>query len=262
MSIDVRGTFQSTINEGDERLKRTLPSLLATGLVGGADVSLGVFALLLVLRYTGSEMGSSIAFGIGFLALTLANSELFTENFLVPITALVTRQNTVLSLLRLWSGTLVTNLIGGWLITWLMLAAVPELKPVAITTASHFFARDIGTSFASALLAGAIITLMTWMQHASHSEFAKLAAAFAAAFLLAAGHLNHAIVMSLEVFAGIHAGGPFHYGTWLGMLALACLGNIIGGVGFVTLLRLVQVGARSIQQEQKRAGSATGDDRH
>ena len=45
------------------------------------------------------------------------------------------------------------------------------------------------------------------------------------------------------MFAALHAGAPFGYLDWLGTLGWACLGNMIGGIGLVTVLRLVQVGA-------------------
>ena len=49
------------------------------------------------------------------------------------------------------------------------------------------------------------------------------------------------IVVSLLCFAALHAGAPFGYGDWLGLFALAGLGNMIGGLGLVTVLRLLQV---------------------
>jgi len=86
------------------------------------------------------------------------------------------------------------------------------------------------------------------MERATESVPAKIAAAFAAAFLLVAGSLNHAIVVSLLMFAAFHAGAPFGYLHWLVDTLLATAGNIIGGLGFVTVLRLVQVGHERIEQ--------------
>lgn len=250
----LQGAFQRTLREGEERLARRWPALLATGAVGGIDVGTGVLALLLALTLTGSEVAGALAFGIGFIALTLANSELFTENFLVPIAPIVARRARLRSLLRLWLGTLVMNLIGGWIMMLLVIIALPQTRPVAITLGEKFVTNGINlTSFANAVLAGVIITLMTWMQHGTDSVFGKLAAAVAAAFLLAAGHFNHAIVASLEMFAALHAGASFGYLTWLGLLGWAVLGNVTGGVLFVTVLRLVQVGRPTIQVERQRA---------
>jgi len=91
---------------------------------------------------------------------------------------------------------------------------------------------------------------MTWMERATESVPAKIAAAFAAAFLLVAGTLDHAIVVSLLMFAALHAGAPFGYLHWLGVAGLATVGNMIGGLGFVTVLRLVQVGHDRIEEAQ------------
>lgn len=249
----LQSTFETTVHEGEERLTRTWPALLATGAVGGIDVSAGVLALLLVEQATGSRMAAALAFGVGFVWLALANSELFTENFLVPIFALVVGRTTLLSLFRLWAGTLVTNLLGGWVMMDIVMLALPSLHPVAITLGNTFVGEGISaSSLGSAVLGGAIITLMTWMQRGTPSVTGKLAAAVSAAFLLAAGHLNHAIVASLEMFAALHAGASFSYLTWLQLLGWYSLGNLIGGVGLVTILRLVQVGAAAIQDERSR----------
>lgn len=262
MSTEIRSVFQNTVHEGESRLTRSWPALLATGAVGGIDVSTGVLALLLVQSATHNEIASALAFGIGFLALTLANSELFTENFLVPIAAIVAKRARPLSLLRLWAGTLATNLIGGWIFLAIVIAAVPHVRATAIAVGSVYVRDGVSpTSFASALLGGAIITLMTWMQHGTDAAFGKIAAAFAAAFLLAAGHLNHAIVASLEMFAALHAGATFGYLTWLRLLGWAALGNIIGGIAFVTVLRLVQVGAEAIRVERAQPGPPENEER-
>jgi formate/nitrite transporter FocA (FNT family) len=244
-------TFQRTVAEGEHRLTRTWPALLSTGIVGGLDVGVGVLALLLVEEETHSVLLAGLAFGIGFMALTLAQSELFTENFLVPVAAVTAGRASILKLLRLWFGTAVMNLAGGWVITGLIMAGQPKVRHTAVKIATEYIQLPVGRAFALAILGGLVITLMTWMERATESVPAKIAAAVAAAFLLVAGTLNHAIVVSLLCFAALHAGAPFGYAHWLSVAALATVGNIIGGVGFVTVLRLVQVGPERIQQAKE-----------
>jgi formate-nitrite transporter family protein len=247
----VAGAFERSVEEGAQRLARSWPALAATGLVGGIDVAFGVFALLIVEHETGNRLLAALAFGIGFVALTLAGSELFTENFLVPIATVVARRAHPLSILRLWVGTALTNLLAGWLATWLILQGFPMLRPVAVETARHFVEAGVsGRSMASAVLGGALITLMTWMERSATSETAKVVAAMGTAFLLAAAPLAHVIVASLEIFAGIHAGAGVGYATWAAAAGWFTLGNVLGGVGLVTVLRLVQVGSARIQEEQ------------
>ena len=261
MANELSSQFERTVEKGRNRLNRSLPSLLATGAVGGIDVGIGVFALLLVENATHNSLLAGLAFGIGFIALTLANSELFTENFLVPLVAVTAREARPQAVLRLWLGTAVTNLAGGWLIMAVVLGAVPRLKETAVETAKHYTDLGLGwESFAAAILGGAVITLMTWMERGSESDGGRLVAALSAASLLAAGKLKHAIVVSLVLFAGLHAGAPYGYLDWLGVLAWATIGNMIGGIGLITVLRLVQVGGAAVRgQDRTASGEARAE---
>lgn len=244
-------TFGRTVDEGMQRLGRTVPSLLATGLVGGADVSIGLFALLVVDAETHNTLLASLAFGLGFIALTLASSELFTENFLVPLAAVAAKKSTVAQVLRLWAGTASMNLVAGWLVMGLVISGFPRLGPTAVEVATHYPSIGIGwRSMAGALLGGAVITLMTWMEHSTDSVPAKLVAAVGAAFLLAAAPLNHVIVVSLEMFAALQHGAPFGYLDWVTIAAWYALGNVLGGVVMVSGLRLVQVGPERVEAER------------
>jgi formate/nitrite transporter FocA (FNT family) len=253
----VEETFLSVVDEGRRRMSRRLPSLLFTGAVGGIDVGTGVLALLLVEQATQSKLLGGLAFSIGFIALTLARSELFTEDFLIPVSTVIARQARLRMLVRLWTGTVVANLAGGWIFTWFIIHGYPKLSETAVTAGTYYVELGIGLrAFCLAVLGGAVITLMTWMQHGSSSEGARIVAAVAAAFLLGAGQLDHAIVNSLLMFAALQTGhAPFGYLQWAETAGWAALGNIVGGIGLVTLLRLLQV-PHKVQEE--RANPAPG----
>jgi formate-nitrite transporter family protein len=232
--------------------------LLATGVVGGIDVGIGVLAFLVVRHDTHSDLLAGLAFSIGFVALTLASSELFTENFLVPILAVSEGEAPAWAVGRLWIGTWVANLAGGWVISLVIVRAIPALDGTAITVGTRFVHDGFGwTAFASAVLAGTVITLMTWMQHSTESVPAKLLAAIVAGFVLGAGALHHAIVLSLDMFAALHAGAPFGYLDWLKVMGMAAAGNAAGGIGLVTLLRLAQAKAERDRQSDGRMQKKT-----
>jgi len=223
-------------------LGRSWSGLLATGFLGGLDVGVGVLALLLVERVTHNVLLAGLAFSIGFIALTLARSELFTENFLIPVAAVVAKRDSLLSLGRLWGATIVMNLAGGWIVMAIIIAGFPSLRPTAVDAGKAYIELGITwRAFALALVGGMLITLMTHLQHATRSDGVRLVPATVMGFLLGAGQINHAIVASLVCFAALHAGGPFGYADWLGLFAFAALGNLIGGLALVTLLRLLQV---------------------
>src|SRR5215213_10168088 len=116
--------YERTREEGKRRLSRPVLELAATATVGGFDVAFGIAALALTEAAVAeqsspgvSRLAGAIAFGIGFVFVVVGRSELFTENFLVPITALDRRHpGSWLKLGELWVVTLVLNVAGGALL--------------------------------------------------------------------------------------------------------------------------------------------------
>lgn len=240
---EVEQTFLAIVDEGRRRMSRRALPLLATGAVGGADVGIGVLGLLLVEAETGNKLLGGLAFSFGFIVLTLARSELFTEDFLIPVSTVIARQARLRRLIRLWVGTLVANLAGGWVFTYLIVAGFPKLHHTAITAGTFYVHLGFGIrAFALAVLGGTVITLMTWMQHGTSSEGARIVAAIGAGFLLGGGRLDHAVVNSLLMFAALQTHkASFGYLQWAETAGFAALGNMVGGIALVTILRLFQV---------------------
>lgn len=238
----VASSVDRMVAQGTPRLRRSWLDLLATSTVAGLEVSVGVLALLVVLERTGDPLLAGLAFSFGFLALLLGHSELFTEGFLVPIAVVAAKAARVRDLLGFWVGTLVGNLAGGFLMMWLVVQAFPDLHETVIASATTFV--DHGTTlraFSLAVLAGAAITMMTRMQNGTESVPAKVVVAVAGAFVLAGTQVAHSVLDTLLMFGALHTGrAPFGYADWLGWLAWAVLGNAVGGIGLVTVLRLVR----------------------
>ncbi|WP_349897555.1 formate/nitrite transporter family protein [Parafrigoribacterium soli] len=238
---ELHEAFDSIVEEGAERLHRTLTNILITGLFGGLEVGVGVMAYLAVLHETGDHLLAGVAFGIGFVALLLAHSELFTENFLLPIAAVVAREASVAKLAKLWLGTLLANLAGGWVFMWFIAQAFPQWHETMMTAGEHFAGAPLTLQTAVlGILGGSTITLMTRMQNGTRSDPAKIVAAVAGGFLLAGLQLFHSILDSLLIFGAIQAGADISYLQWLGWFGYTLLFNLIGGVVLITALRLVR----------------------
>jgi formate/nitrite transporter FocA (FNT family) len=245
--------FDRLVAEGTQRLSRPWREVLVTGFFGGTEVAIGVLALVAVVHQTGSELLGGLAFSVGFLALLLGRSELFTEGFLVPIVTVAAKRARSRHLAKLWSGTLVANLAGGWLVMWLVVLAFPDLHAQLVELAGRYATAPLDArSIALAVLAGAAITLMTRMQHGTDEMVGRIAAAVAGAFLLAGLGLFHSILDSLLIFGALHTGDAgFGYLDWLRWFAYTVVGNMAGGLGLVTLLRLVR--SKERLQEERRA---------
>jgi formate/nitrite transporter FocA (FNT family) len=260
-------TFDRIVEEGLPRLQRKGVDLVANGAVAGIEVAFGVLALLVTEEETGSHLLAGLAFSIGFIALRLGQSELFTEGFLVPVTVVAAGEARVRALLRLWVGTLAGNLLGGWIVVWLVSRAYPELQATAVQTAGYYIDAGINVrSFALAVLGGSAITVLTRMHNGTDDEGPKLLASVAIAFLLAGTRLFHSVLDSLLAFAALDTGhAGFGWADWAGWFAWAVAGNLVGGLVLTSALRLVRSRGRVIDHRianHKRIPAAAHPERH
>lgn len=262
--VEVEERFIASVDQGRRRLSRRLTSLVATGAVGGVDVGTGVLGLLLIEAKTGSALLGGLGLAIGFIALSYAQSELFTEDFLIPVVTVMARQARFRMLLRLWVGTFAANIAAGWVFMWFVMQGLPSLDAAALKGGNYYAGLGFGLkAFALAVVGGVVITLMTWMQRGTSSMGARAVTAVTTGFLLGAAKLNHTIVASLVMFAALQTGhARFGYEHWFAEAMWAALGNIVGGVVLVTTLRVLQVPHRvREEQEHPAPGVAVGDHR-
>jgi len=258
---EVERALDHIVESGRPRLYRTSAELVASGTIAGVEIALGVLAFLAVEQATGSKLLAGIAFSIGFVALLLGNSELFTEGFLVPVTVVAAKEATVYQLLRFWALTLVGNLIGGWATMWAVVTAFPALRSTAVKDGATYAGSALSLqTFLLALIAGVTMTLLTRMRNGTDNDVAKVLACVAVGFLVAGLSMYHSVLDTLFIFGGIHAGGDFHYGNWIVFFAWSALGNVMGGLGITTFLRLVRSHERLIEWRTRPGPHAAQDD--
>ncbi|WP_026553044.1 formate/nitrite transporter family protein [Arthrobacter sp. H20] len=253
---ELKESFDNTVEEGAERLQRTFRNILVTGVFGGFEIGLGIMAYLAVLHETDDHLLAGLAFSVGLVALFLAHSELFTENFLMPVAAVVAKEGSLIQLAKLWGGTLVANLASGWIFVWIVMQAFPEWTETVAESAHHFIDAPFSMQVvALAVLGGSTITLMSRMQQGTSNDVAKIVATVIGGFLLAGLQLFHSILDSMLIFAAIHSGADISYLEWLGWFGYTLAFNMLGGLLLVTLLRLV----RTKELLEKRRNEAPKD---
>lgn len=240
--------YEETRKEGRRRLARPPLELATTALVGGFDVAVGVTAYVLVRRDIDGPvggLGAAIAFGVGFVFIVVGRSELFTENVLIPVAGLERRSAASwLKLGELWLVALVVNVVGGVLIALIVTSngVLPAGtgEPV-VRLADHIVHRATLPSLLSALMAGALMTVMTWfVEGAADSLGVRIFMAWITGAVIALGMFNHAIVSTIELVFGMRYGADVEVSQLLANLGLAVVGNLVGGLMFVTFVRSVQ----------------------
>ncbi len=248
---------------GGERLDRSPFDILVTGFIGGAEVSLGG---LVAMAVTGSVLAvapsaglypalalGGLAFPIGFLFVILGRSELFTENFLIPVVAVFNSERSIPSLLGLWALSWAGN-IAACAGMAVLFAQPHALGDTILDGYRAYTAYKLGMPvlglFISAILAGMTMTVLTWLLLAVTHAVGKMLVIYAAGYVLFATNVSHSMVGASLIFVGYHLAGRSLGDVCLWIL-VATAGNLAGGVGFVTLFRLVQVWEKQRQRQDE-----------
>ncbi len=247
---DPHEMFARTREEGKRRLTRSRLELTSTSLVAGFDVVFGVIALAVATAAITPRFGpsaghffGSLAFGIAFIFIVVGRSELFTENFLVPITALRRGKLSKLKLAELWTISPVMNILGGTALILIVSSkgVLPEgSAPALVDVAETIGEFNHWNAFLSAIVGGALITVMTWMVEGVGTVGGRIVVAWIAGVLLALASLNHVIVVTLELIFGLRFGADITGGEVALNFLIAAAGNMVGGMLFVTLTRTSQ----------------------
>jgi formate-nitrite transporter family protein len=247
---DPHEMFARTRDEGHRRLTRSRLDLTTTSLVAGFDIVFGIIAIATTTALLTPALGPSAAhmigslfFGIAFIFIVVGRSELFTENFFVPITALRHGRMRLLKLAELYTISPVMNIVGGTLLIVVVTAegVLPEGTPQALNElANHIDDLDLWSAFCSAIIGGALITAMTWMVEGVGTVGGRIIIAWIAGTLLALASLNHVIVVTLELIFSMRLGTTISFEDAAVNFGIAAAGNLVGGLLFVTFTRTSQ----------------------
>lgn len=243
--------FSRAAEEGQRRLDQPLLELVSTGFIAGFTIIFGMVALgvahaMVEPHSEGiARIAGALAFASGFVFLIVGRSELFAENFFDPIaTAFERRESGIMfRILRLWGITLVLNLVGGCLFALVVSVqgVLPDGAGSALrTVAEEIAGRGIGAGLAAAVVGGALVALLSFLVQAVDSDGGRITMAFFVGFLLALGPFDHVVVSVLHLFLGIFFGASISLQSLSAVLLTATAGNLVGGIGLVTLSHAAQ----------------------
>ena len=252
---DPKEVYESAEAEGRRRLDMPPMEQVATGFIAGVTVVFGIVALAVVYGLVEPRFGPEIAdlaggaaFGIGLVFLVVGRSELFSENFFDPVAATLSdtsSRHRWARLARLWSVTLVLNLVGGLVLVGVLSVdqALPDGATGALATvAAEMADKPLEATAARAVLAGALLTLLSYLLHAADSTGARMAAAYLVGFFVAVGPFDHVVVNALHLVFGMRF-GDVAAGDVVAGCTLAAAGNVVGGVLLMTLTHTAQARA-------------------
>ncbi|MBV0924871.1 formate/nitrite transporter family protein [Halomicroarcula limicola] len=240
--------FYNQLQEGMRTLNRPAAGQFVSSVSCGLDISLGPFMMIAMLTSLSGAVADPIAHAImpilytfGFLFVILGRSELFTEHTTLAVLPVLDGRDSISNLARLWTLVYSGNIIGGTVaavfVGWATVA-LGVIKPkYLVDTGMTFIDLSPQGVFAGAILAGWLMGLLSWILTSVGDTISRIAVIVAVTYLIGFAHMPHCVAGNIEVIAAMMAGAPISVAQWGQFLALTSVGNAIGGVVFVSLVK-------------------------
>lgn len=236
------------IEESMEEYRRSNKALFLSALTAGLD--LGFSLLVIGVLYTMfsdrlsvevMQVVLALAYPIGFIFVILGRSALFTEHTTLAVLPVLNGRESLKDLSRIWGIIYLGNLIGGYIIGAAIAYVGPRLGLVTYDAlediAKHLIDYSAPLILVSAILAGWLMGLVSWLATSSKETIARIVVVIIVTAVIGLGGLHHSIVGSTEVFAGLLSSDEITLSDYFVTQLWSTIGNIIGGVFFVSILK-------------------------
>lgn len=220
-------------------------SSLSAGLeVGFSILIIGIFYTLFKNESTIGQLAVMMAlvYPIGYVFVIIGRSELFTEHTTLATLPVMNGQATLGSLAKLWLIVYLGNLAGGYIFGSISLVFNGEMHLIGddffYFVSEKMVKYSVGATLISSIMAGWLMGMLSWLLSSAQDTFSRVVMIFLVTFLISIAGLHHCIVGSIEVFMAFFA--EANHITWAQFLrfqGLATLGNIIGGVFLVAIVK-------------------------
>ncbi|SHI72929.1 Formate/nitrite transporter FocA, FNT family [Mesonia phycicola] len=240
--------LKEQICEGQETYNKKPSSIILSSVTAGLEIGFS-YLLICNLFYFLSDKFSettifkaiALVYPIGFILVILGQSILFTEQTSLLTLPVLNRKRSLNSLFKIWSLVIFGNLIGGFLIALTLIWIGPNLKLFDIKTietiALHVIKPDSFTILISAILAGWLMGLLSWLLSSATETISRIFIIFLITGTMSFTGLHHSIIGNVEVFSGMISSENIEFLDYIRFQSLALFGNAIGGAFFVALLK-------------------------
>lgn len=240
--------LREEIFQGLHELERSSRGLLLSGLSAGLDVGFSVFFMAVTLTLMGGSLDAPLAhalvanmYAVGFIFVIVGRSELFTEHTALAVFPVLDGRATVKQLLRLWTLVYVANVVGaaamGFIVVYVGSAVGAADRSAFATIGEHLLDHPSGAMFLSALLAGWLMGLLSWLVTSASDTTARIIIVWMVTGGIGLAGLHHCIAGTAEVVAALLTSPSIGWGDLARFLLWATAGNTVGGVLFVALVK-------------------------
>ncbi|MCI4651793.1 formate/nitrite transporter family protein [Phaeodactylibacter sp.] len=236
------------IEESMEEYRRSNKALFLSALTAGLDLGFSLLVIGVLYTMFNDQLSMEVmqvvlalAYPIGFIFVILGRSALFTEHTTLAVLPVLSGRESLKDLSRIWGIIYLGNLIGGYIIGAAIAYIGPRLGLVTYDAlediAMHLIDYSAPLILVSAILAGWLMGLVSWLATSSKETIARIFVVVIVTAVIGLGGLHHSIVGSTEVFAGLLSSDEISLSDYFVTQLWSTIGNIIGGVFFVSILK-------------------------
>lgn len=237
--------LEKAITEGLEQIQRPFLSLALSSVAAALILSFSVMAVAVMSTLMIDlqqplliRLAMALVYPLGFIICIMSGTELFTEHTATAVYPFLEGKAGQRQLLRLWSIVILGNMLGA-LIGGLLLTGTDQVIQAEkgyIYIANHLIKYGNVPLLFSAVLAGWLMALGGWLVLATTPAMSQMICIYLVTFLIGLGGFHHSIAGSVEIFTALFISDQFSLLQGLRFIALAMLGNLIGGSVFVAVL--------------------------
>ncbi|MDN3670753.1 formate/nitrite transporter family protein [Echinicola jeungdonensis] len=240
--------LKQQIIEGLETYDRRSSSILLSSITAGLEIGFSYLLICAVFSFFGGMVSEnvlykliSLVYPIGFIMVILGQSILFTEQTSLLTLPVLNKKRSLGSLLKIWGLVITGNILGGYMIAFVLIWIGPKLGAFDLITIEkigvHVTSFSAGVIFASAILAGWLMGLLSWLITSSRDTFSRICIIFIITATMSFTGLHHSIIGNIEAFSALISSTKISVSNYLNFQFFALFGNAIGGAVFVALLK-------------------------
>ncbi|OFI49755.1 formate-nitrite transporter [Floricoccus tropicus] len=225
------------------KVKKPLLSKLILAFIGGAMVSMGYMTYLRVAAAIPGGAGvlaGAALFPTGLVAIMLGGAELATSNMMVVGLGYLRKRVTLKDVLLNWLTVTSMNIVGAIFVAGVLGIGAQVLtgKPYldfAINVAHHKIDVAFLTAFLSGIGCNWLVGMAAWVAYGAKDAAGKILAIWFIITIFVVLGFQHSVANSFVIPFAIFEGAAT-WGQFVGNFIPVFLGNVVGGVGLVSLL--------------------------
>ena len=236
------------LTEASETYARSSAGTFFSAVIAGLEIGFSYLLLCTVFHLFSSRYSEEAVFKLmalvypaGFILVVLGRSLLFTEQTSLLSLPFFHKKESFGNLLKLWGTVITGNMLGGFFISFVLLWIGPQLHifdaEASEKIALHIIDFSAPVIFVSAILAGWLMGLLSWLLTSTKDTISKIVIIFLVTSIMAFTSLHHSIIGNIEVFAGMVSSSKISFGDYAVFQLMALAGNAVGGFVFVGLFK-------------------------